>query len=321
MMSKIKVSVVLITYNHENYIRQAIESILFQEFKGELEIIIADDCSTDQTLNIIKQYERFSHYKFKYLYNESNLGITKNYQRALKVCEGDYIAILEGDDYWCNPYRLQSHTNFLNEHRECVLSRNNAIIYSELEKSYYPPDLKDNRFTYITFNDLLFANWVGNYSSCVYRTAALKMANPKLYEVEFDVLDEWLIGLELTQFGLAAILPEATTIYRKGVGVYSQLSEKEKLYRILRSIKELDSYFDYKYTKSFKIHYYRIQKEIKKMKQHELALNFPPIIFNFVDLIKFILRNIIDVFYGFLPNSITKKIKQYIRNCFQNNKY
>ena len=130
------VDVVLISYNQEQYIAQAVESILMQRVKDDVQvqIIVADDCSKDKTLEIIKSYEGKSPFPFVYLPIEQNMGHVRNYQRAFAVCEVDYLAILEGDDWWSSPLHLQMHLDFLDIHRECVLTTQRPVWYFEEEQ-------------------------------------------------------------------------------------------------------------------------------------------------------------------------------------------
>ena len=77
----INLSIILISYNHASYIREAIESILKQKFNSQIQLIVADDKSTDRTLDIIREYDGIDHrFSFEYLSQEKNIGITKNYQ-------------------------------------------------------------------------------------------------------------------------------------------------------------------------------------------------------------------------------------------------
>ncbi|MEO5564068.1 MAG: glycosyltransferase family 2 protein, partial [Chitinophagaceae bacterium] len=115
-----KVTILVIAYNHSSYIRQCLGSVLMQDLPFETEIIIADDFSTDNTLEIIREMLDGSSLEFKFLQTEKNLGLVKNYQRSLKLCSGDYIAVIEGDDYWTYPQRLKKHVRFLDSHTECV---------------------------------------------------------------------------------------------------------------------------------------------------------------------------------------------------------
>jgi glycosyltransferase involved in cell wall biosynthesis len=119
------VSVLMITYNHEKYIQAAIEGVLMQEYNGGIELILANDKSTDNTHAVITRILE-SHplaYKVKYHHHAENKGIMGNLTWALKQCTGSYIAMCEGDDYWTDSLKLQKQVGFLeqyNDYNICV---------------------------------------------------------------------------------------------------------------------------------------------------------------------------------------------------------
>ena len=125
------VSISCITYNHENYIRDAIEGFLMQKTTFPVEILIHDDASTDKTADIIREYENKYPDIIKPIYqfdNKYSKGIsvseTYNFPRA----RGKYIAMCEGDDYWTDPSKLQKQVDFLENNSEYVACYHNAII-------------------------------------------------------------------------------------------------------------------------------------------------------------------------------------------------
>ena len=110
-------SVVFITYNHEPYLREALDSVLSQETDFDFEIVVGEDCSTDRTRDILLEYKEKFGDKIKLLFREKNLGRpTLNVYQTAMACTGDYIAFLEGDDYWTDPHKLQRQVDFLKEH-------------------------------------------------------------------------------------------------------------------------------------------------------------------------------------------------------------
>jgi glycosyltransferase involved in cell wall biosynthesis len=110
-----KVSVAMITYNHVAFIQQAIDSILKQDTTFTFELIIGEDFSTDSTRKICEGYaEKFPEI-IKLLPTEKNLGVTPNFIRTLKACNGKYIATCEGDDYWTDSLKLQKQSDFLDK--------------------------------------------------------------------------------------------------------------------------------------------------------------------------------------------------------------
>lgn len=110
--NRMKVSVLMITYNHEKFIAQAIDSILMQQVNFDYEIVIGEDCSTDGTRAIVIQYQKEYPDKIRLLLPEENLGMHKNFVQTFRACQGEYIALLEGDDYWTSPRKLQKQVDF-----------------------------------------------------------------------------------------------------------------------------------------------------------------------------------------------------------------
>ena len=146
------VSVWMVTYNHEKYIAEALESVLMQQTNFDFEIVIGEDCSTDQTRRIIKDYEhKYPNIIFP-IYHDKNVGGMRNaYEFTLPLCRGKYIACLEGDDYWIDPLKLQKQVDLMAKNPDCSLcfhaSKNVNASNPELFEIYRPIDTpKDNRF-------------------------------------------------------------------------------------------------------------------------------------------------------------------------------
>ena len=120
-MKNVSLSIVMITYNHEPYIRQAIEGVLMQETFFNIELVIGEDCSTDKTRSICEEYADKFPDKINLLPTEGNLGMMPNFMRTLEARTGKYIALCEGDDYWTDSLKLQKQLDFLEENEECVV--------------------------------------------------------------------------------------------------------------------------------------------------------------------------------------------------------
>lgn len=137
------VSISCITYNHAPYIRQAIDSFLMQR-DVPFEVLVHDDCSTDGTAEILKEYEEKFPDVIKVLYEEenqyskgiSNISGVFNFPRA----SGRYIAMCEGDDFWNDRYKLKKQTEYMDSHPECSMLVHSAHILSE-EKAYRSSEL------------------------------------------------------------------------------------------------------------------------------------------------------------------------------------
>lgn len=134
------VSVAVITYNHEKYLRQALDSILMQKVNFKYEVIVGEDSSPDGSRNILKEYEKKYPHIFKMVYRNNNIGATKNLYDILTKCRGKYIASLEGDDYWIDDKKLQVQVDFLenNEDYIGVCGLTNEINECESILSVFP---------------------------------------------------------------------------------------------------------------------------------------------------------------------------------------
>src|SRR5258708_6758901 len=111
-----KLSVMRITYNHERFIAQAIESVLAQRVHFEYEIVMGEDCSTDGTRKVIMDFHRRYPDRIVPLLREQNIGAMRNLEATLAACRGRYLALLEGDDYWTYGEKLQKQVDFLDTH-------------------------------------------------------------------------------------------------------------------------------------------------------------------------------------------------------------
>lgn len=111
----------MLAYNHEAFIKQAIESVLMQEADFGVELVIGEDCSTDGTRAIVEKFAGEHPDRIKLVLAARNRGWRANYNACLDACRGEYIALLEGDDYWITKDKLQKQVDFLLGHEECVL--------------------------------------------------------------------------------------------------------------------------------------------------------------------------------------------------------
>lgn len=125
-----KLSVFVVTYNQERYIRQCLESIVAQKVNFDYEIIIGDDCSTDGTAAICDEFA--AKYPQIHVYHHpNNMGLLKNWEFVMNKCKGEFIALIEGDDYWIDMNKLQRQVDWLDAHPEYTLTFTRAEIQYE----------------------------------------------------------------------------------------------------------------------------------------------------------------------------------------------
>lgn len=174
MMRDLRVSVAMITYNHEPYIEQAIEGIINQKTTFKIELVIGEDCSDDRTRSICEEYAQKYPDVVRLLPSIVNLGVTPNLIRTLKACSGQYIALCEGDDYWTDMDKLQKQVDFLSVNREFVASYHQVkvvnaegrLVRKSKNSFLYNHDLKPEemiRGRVMSLASLCFRNVIEDY--------------------------------------------------------------------------------------------------------------------------------------------------------------
>jgi glycosyltransferase involved in cell wall biosynthesis len=163
--SQMKVSVTMITYNHAEFISKAIDSVLMQRTNFDYEIVIGEDCSTDNTRNILIDFQKRYPDKFRLLLNEKNLGGHRNSAQTLQACKGQYIALLEGDDYWTSPQKLQKQVDFLDSHPECSICFHNVTEFYKEGNREPHSFFRNNQKEFFTVEDLLLRNFIPTCST------------------------------------------------------------------------------------------------------------------------------------------------------------
>lgn len=150
-MSEVMVSIFVPTYNHEKYIVQALDSILMQKTQYSYEVFVGEDCSTDNTRQVLKEWELAHPGKFTILYREKNMNKELIYNSLdLKLrCKGKYIIGLEGDDFWTDPEKLEKQVAFLENHPEYYAVAHNCTVVGEdsTPNGEVYPECKDSEYT------------------------------------------------------------------------------------------------------------------------------------------------------------------------------
>lgn len=161
----------MVTYNHERYIRQALDSVLMQKVNFKYEIVIGDDCSPDNTQDIIREYtEKYSDI-IKPVLRQKNIGAPNNGYDINKRCKGKYIATLEGDDYWTDDDKLQTQVDFLERHPKIfsVAHRVQIVDINGIHQCYDHEGEQLDR--YFNKDDAL------KYKASLYRSSSLMHRN------------------------------------------------------------------------------------------------------------------------------------------------
>lgn len=234
------ITVLLITYNHEAFVEKAVGSVIFQDVGGPIEIVVADDGSTDRTVELVRAAaEANPSIPFRFLDSTMNLGITRNYERAFSECRGVYTAVIEGDDYWVNPLKLRKQVEFLSLHGECDICSVNYYVYEQALCRFTPRIPPDDGFIVFGARELIADNVVGNFSTCMYRTESLRRIPEAIYGIRSY---DWAINICIAMGGLIGFIKAPMSVYRiHGGGAWSLLPHPEKLRAQLDLIPQYDA--------------------------------------------------------------------------------
>jgi len=257
----------MITYNHESFISEAIKSVLSQQVDFSLEVVISNDCSTDNTHRIIEELIKSNtnlNIKFSYTNQKSNLGVMPNFIFALKKCQGKYIALCEGDDYWIDPLKLKKQVTFLEQNNDVSIAftkaktlRCNDLIDFDKPKSV------NKKFDFIEL--LVHQNFIATASVMLKREDVFD----KLEQIKKSPFGDIALYKIATLKKKLAYISDVTTVYRvhdRGFWSGTTTIMKEKNY-----LKFYDALFPFFISEE--------KTEIKrltKLKIYKLSrLNFP----------------------------------------------
>jgi glycosyltransferase involved in cell wall biosynthesis len=246
------------------------ESVLFQNVGEEFQVVVADDASTDETASILAKIAGENpEINFRFLDGSTNHGITKNYQRAFAACTGEYVAVLEGDDYWTSPQKLRTQMDFLDAHRECDLCSVNYYVYEENRSQFTPRTTPGSGHVIFGARELIADNLVGNFSTCMYRLDALRGIPDAIYGIRSY---DWAINICIGIKGLIGFLREPMSVYRiHSRGTWSLLSHVEKLRTQLELIPIYDVVTDHVFHPEFAVLSERLEKVIHESEVHPIA--------------------------------------------------
>jgi len=245
---KPKVSVLMITYNHEAFIGQAVESALNQETDFSYEIVVGEDKSTDGTREILLGYEARYPEKIHLVLHETNLGQggKANFAETLWECRGQYIALLEGDDYWISPYKLRKQVDFLETHAECASCFHPAQFVDEQGKTLPQVAGASQAQRISTVEDLLITNFIPT-ASVMFRANALR----RLPDWFFTLLrGDWAIHVLVAKHGNIGRLDENMSAYRYHQGgLWSSVNSEMQILDTIREYYYFNEYLNYRHSR------------------------------------------------------------------------
>ncbi len=221
------VSVCMITYKHEAFIAEAIESVLMQQTDFPFELIIGEDFGLDRTRSICEAYQAKYPDVIRLLPSEKNIGLQQNFIEVLFATKGKYIALLDGDDYWTDPNKLQKQVGFLekNEAYGMVFHNVHLLKYGQMSGLVYAEGRKET----ISIADILNHDYTQTCAALI-RAAPLKQI-PYADALQWIYNDITLFALILSDGSLARYMPETMSTYRVHEGgVWSMVNIRKKYF-------------------------------------------------------------------------------------------
>jgi len=288
-MKDFLVSILMLAYGHEKFISKAIESVLMQKTNFSYQLIIGEDFSIDNTREIVGKYAVKYPDKIRAIFNHENIGMIANAIQVYKACTGKYIAILEGDDHWTDPLKLQKQVDFLERNREysiCfhyvdVIDENNNLLqkHGEVRRNIY------------TQKDIFLDNKTET------RTCSMLFRKESISEV----LPEWLNKVSAfdrfwkllcLENGNGYVLKESMAYYRKHPGgvwstlTYNKLKEKKDndlrimIEKFGKKYPDQIRYAKIKHDLDFVLYYSKKNQSKKAWKIFLLSSLYPPLYLN-----------------------------------------
>lgn len=242
-----KVSAAITTFNHEEFVARAIRSALEQETDFDYEIVIGEDCSEDRTRDLVVELAREFPDRINLLPTSRNLGARRNFARTIQACKGEYIAVLDGDDYWSSPKKLQAEADFLDQHSECSMCFHPVVLLYENgdEVPLHPPWRKE---TY-TIEDLIQRNFIMACSPMVRRGNFVDF--PAWCYDNPDFPGDWVYLILNASHGRIGYIDQLMGVYRlHGGGEWSSKKHASRLRSTITMFDLLDAELNHRYKGS-----------------------------------------------------------------------
>lgn len=311
-MLKPVVSVTITTYNLETFVEKTIQSVLDQETDFPFEIVIGDDCSTDGTQDIIKRFQKqYPDIIRTVIFNEKNEGVSVLFPRVILSCKGQFIATLDGDDYWTDNNKLQMQLNYLKNNSEYKICCTDYSIIDKYENIIEKDHLRRKKREKYTISDIIYSTTPPRHTAFF---AASIVPNP--FPVNYKMVkvnDDHYFFTLLTQYSDIGVLKVNTANYRKhDGGIYSK---KPFDYKITNLI----------ITNSCMLEYFKDESIRKKLINNLFGLysklgryyfaygKFSLFAGNYINMLKFTFANnpilYIKFHYHLLISTFSKKMK------------
>ena len=217
-MAKPKVSALVVTYNHEKFIGECLDSILTQKTSFPVEILVGDDASTDNTQQVLREYQAKNPERIRLILHSTNFGDIGKlvWTRLFAESQGEYVHGIEGDDYWINENKLQMQAEVLDAHPgHSICFHNTRVVFDGVPQNWPIPD---NAFNPYAKEEYSLDDLIGEHEKCfihassmLFRRSSVRMPEwlfrSKSSDIPFTIL--------LAEQGPIRYIPEFMSVYRK----------------------------------------------------------------------------------------------------------
>lgn len=245
------ISVIVVTYNQEKTIARTLDSILMQQCHIPYEIIIGEDCSTDQTLSICETYVNKYPDKIHLIANKQNKGIIDNYFDCILASNGQYIADCAGDDFWIDPLKLEKEVTILEQQSDITLIHTDWNSYDETTGTTSPSPTKPYTTPVTQGHQMLEAIVtqtripVIHLCTSLYRASVIRKAlqeDPFLFRNKEFGCEDIQIAFVMALYGNIAYIPDITLNYSQGHESASFSPDYRKQFTFARRVGDLSYY-------------------------------------------------------------------------------
>lgn len=216
-----RVSVVILCYNLEDYIERAIKGVLMQRIDFDLQVIVCNDGSTDKSKEIIDRYAS----KIEVIHHEVNQGLMPSRVETFDKCTGDYITICDGDDQWIDEYKLQKQVNFMNDNPKCGLVHTGFEVNDEI-KGENVKVLRSRVPEGRIFESMLFNNKISSCTALFRRKYWLEIDRKAFSQLKGS--EDRFLWMEIAQKSDIGYIQDVTGIYTKRRGSMSGYKDNAK---------------------------------------------------------------------------------------------
>ncbi len=246
-----RLTVLIFGCDHGPNIRRAIESVLLQRISDPYTIIVAEKQENAAARSIVSEFmaDLPTGPTVQFLDTSSSPGLISTYQRAFQVCQTEFVATLNGNDYWIHPDKLTEQMVFLNEHRECSAVSSNYFIYDENASRFTARAPPDSGFTYLDARSLIRNDLIGNLSACMYRMNALRSIPDMFYNAKAS---DWGINICVARYGFIGFLHKPASVRRiRCYGASDEQTHREDDAAKLSRIEHYDAVTDHVFADEF----------------------------------------------------------------------